>query len=188
MLTWQQDYHANFISLTRNKATADALINRSPITYRLRTSNSNSNQLSKPIKKSALSTGDQDSSEEVSTAIEASADPSQGERTEFTLNIWPAEDYEHLQGATGSALHDGWSTTYLTDRSFAVEALKQALPNTIAAEGLAYWPQDMPKMQKDRKKERLEMKQWLPFGMASPGKKRNAGSNRTQRDPDLGPD
>ncbi|KAK2591033.1 hypothetical protein QQS21_011289 [Conoideocrella luteorostrata] len=171
-------YHGNFVSVTREATTASRLVACSPLTY----------QVPVPRIKTDIHTADLgddegsngfntyrpsiiNSSDELrrrdSSASENGAGPS-GEQRQFKLEIFPAPDYKHKFAMSGSPLYHSWPEAYRKNKSFVAATLKQSLPQTIQATGLAHWLPDTGAnnaSKTDRKSERLQLKSWLPSKM-----------------------
>ncbi|KAJ6443188.1 putative NADH-ubiquinone oxidoreductase 18 kDa subunit [Purpureocillium lavendulum] len=174
-------YHSNFVSVTKEPATATKLVASSPLTYKL----------PKPRPRPDIYTADLDEPQSFhaeqpdvvsghvgsatpapagaaasAAASAAAAATNAADAKEFKLDIFPATEYNHAYAMSGSALHHSWPEAYAKDRSFVAATLKQALPKTVAAEGLSHWlvhAGRTPKM--DHKAKRLQLKSWLPSKM-----------------------
>ena len=163
-----QGYHANFISLTNEASTATKLVSCSPLNYQ-----APGPQVHPDIHVADLANfngiavhGRPRSSGDATSEGKPSPSSCAKEGRNFTLEIFPAPDYEHRHAMAGSLLQHSWPEFYRKDRSFAVTALEQSLPRTIAAEGLAHWHSagdTKPKIQ--GKADRLQVKSWLPSKM-----------------------
>lgn len=95
-------------------------------------------------------------------------DTSRQDQRQFKLEIFPAPDYKHKFAMSGSPLHQPWPEAYQRDKSFVAATLKQSLPHTIRAKGLAHWLFDVGSnnaSKSERKAERLQLKAWVPSKM-----------------------
>ncbi|KJZ79591.1 hypothetical protein HIM_01060 [Hirsutella minnesotensis 3608] len=160
-------YHSNYISVTKDEATARRLVARSPLIYRLPASREQSDtSLADLDGRVAIAPG--------SPRFVSDSDPgpaeADGEAKSFTLEIFPQPDYQHSFAANASPLRRSWPINYQFDRSFTATTLKQSLPRTMAAEGLAHWlfdtdVQTPPRMTRPK---RLQLLNWLPSRMVKP--------------------
>ncbi|UNI20545.1 hypothetical protein JDV02_006623 [Purpureocillium takamizusanense] len=164
-------FHSNFVSVTKDAATATRLVGGSPLTYRLppprarvdvSTAGLEGAGASFHANQPAVMGGHAGAADPpASTDADAAADAK-----EFRLDIFPATDYNHAYAMSGSPLHHTWPEAYATDRSFVAATLKQALPKTLAAEGLSHWlPHTGRSPKMDPKAKRLQLKSWLPSKM-----------------------
>ncbi|POR39175.1 Uncharacterized protein TPAR_00641 [Tolypocladium paradoxum] len=102
--------------------------------------------------------------EPTTSSVEPDAESGRRDLREFTLEIFPAPDYNHKYAMAGSPLHDSWPESYDQDKSFAATTLKPSLPQTVAARGLSHWLFDLGKASRmERKAKRLQLKGWLPI-------------------------
>ncbi len=85
------------------------------------------------------------------------------------LSIGPARDHDHGHAATKATEYPSWPEEYKADRSFAVTALRAALPDTLLKRGLCYWnvKPTAPDSPRDSLRQRLERKQQIPGQMAA---------------------
>ncbi|TQV93972.1 hypothetical protein IF1G_07704 [Cordyceps javanica] len=91
------------------------------------------------------------------------------ETREFVLTIGPARDYDHGRAASKATEHTSWPDGYEADKSFAVMALRETLPDTLLKKGLCYWhvKPAAPDAPRDTMRQRLERKQQIPGQMAA---------------------
>ncbi|KFG83784.1 hypothetical protein MANI_009407 [Metarhizium anisopliae] len=173
-------YHANFISVTKEAATASKLVEYSPLTYHIPVNQMNTdvciadlddsesfNSL-KSNWPSMAAAPDQPPPLVTKHVFTSHAASSHQEQRQFTLEIFPAPDYMHKFAMTGSPLHHSWPEAYRKDKSFLAATLKQSLPQTMASKGLAHWLFDVGSnnaSESERKAERLQLKGWMPSKM-----------------------
>lgn len=105
------------------------------------------------------------------------------ETREYVLSIGPARDYDHGNAATKATEHASWPESYKTDKSFAVTALRDALPDTLMKKGLCYWnvKPAAPDSPRDGMRQRLERKQQIPGQMAAVDAVKSLASPKPQR-------
>ncbi|RDA93646.1 hypothetical protein CP533_4849 [Ophiocordyceps camponoti-saundersi (nom. inval.)] len=137
MFRMTPNYQSNYISVTRERETAERLVRASPISYQLPASSS--------------------SSSSASTA----------EVTEFHLEIFPQADYRHGKAMRTVAERHSWPPMWQKDHSLMATTLQQSLPPTIAARGLAHWFLPFYKAPTVYKAWRLSLRKWLPSLMAA---------------------
>lgn len=165
-----QGYHANFVSVTREAATASKLIACSPLTYDVPESLMNADI---HIADLAELEGFDDSTPSAGFATARPTAVEDGgvrrDKMQFKLEIFPEPEYQHRFAMIGSPLQNPWPDVYFKDKSLLSGTLKQSLPQTIAASGFAHWPLDSTEdscvPRPDRKEERLQLKRWLPSKM-----------------------
>lgn len=166
----RQGYHSNFVSVTREPTTASKLVASSPLTYTIAAPRGNADIYVADLGEPEGFNGDPPSvtraRDEPTSSVGADAEGRRGDK-EFTLEIFPAPDYNHKYAMSGSPLHHSWPDAYGQDKSFAAATLKQSLPPTVAAKGLSHWLFDLGKASRmERKAKRLQLKGWLPGKMA----------------------
>ncbi|KAI9172491.1 hypothetical protein HJFPF1_01993 [Paramyrothecium foliicola] len=162
-------YYSNYISVTKDVATAESLVTRSPLRYNLSTSQSDADATPRAR--------NQTDSLKVTTAGESSTDDgfSQPDK-QFTLQIIPQRFYKHGFAMARSPLSKPWPAAYCEDSSFMSTALKQTLPPTVAAKGLAHWLVELDSQPNESMKDaRLAAKGWIPSAMAKDSKYEDAG-------------
>lgn len=90
------------------------------------------------------------------------------ETREFVLTIGPARDYDHTHAAIKATEYSSWPEGYKTEKSFAVTALRDALPDTLLKKGLCHWNiRPEPAGARDGMRQRLERKQQIPGQMVA---------------------
>ncbi|KND89752.1 hypothetical protein TOPH_05640 [Tolypocladium ophioglossoides CBS 100239] len=165
-------YHSNFVSVTKEPTTASKLVASSPLTYNMAVPRANADMYVADLGEPEGFNGDVLSvanahGRPTTSGAETDAESARREHKEFTLEIFPAPDYNHKYAMSGQPLHHSWPDAYNQDRSFAATTLKQSLPQTVAAKGLSHWLFDLGKASKmERKAKRLQLKGWLPSKMA----------------------
>ncbi|KAL7936948.1 hypothetical protein V8C35DRAFT_277449 [Trichoderma chlorosporum] len=172
-------YYANFVSITKERTTAERLVASSPLTYKITEPVRSAVEdiyvadLDEPESFSTLQptiTGQQARGASSPGEQEQGRDPGRGEdlkqgQREFKLEIFPAPDHNHRFAMAGSPLHGSWREVYEQDQSFIATTLKQSLPKSIASEGLVHWMVSSLKLRNKRKTKRLQIKEWLPSRM-----------------------
>ncbi|KAG8417997.1 hypothetical protein J3458_005443 [Metarhizium acridum] len=173
-------YHANFISVTKEAATASKLVEYSPLTYRIPVNEINADVCTADLDESEGLNSLKTNQPSMTTAPDqppplvtehvftSHAASSRQQQRQFTLEIFPAPDYKHKFAMTGSPLHQSWPEAYRNDKSFLAATLKQSLPQTMPSKGLAHWLFDVGgnnASESERKAERLQLKGWMPSRM-----------------------
>ncbi|PNY22584.1 Uncharacterized protein TCAP_07092 [Tolypocladium capitatum] len=165
-------YHSNYVSVTREPTTARRLVASSPLRYNAAVPRANADMHVADLGEPESFHGDPPAvteglDEPTTSSVETDAESAPREHREFTLEIFPAPDYNHRYAMSGSPLHHSWPDAYGQDKSFAATTLKQSLPQTVAARGLAHWLCDPGKASRmEHKARRLQLKGWLPSKMA----------------------
>lgn len=145
------------MSVTRNSATAARIVACSPLVYTVAVPRGSSDEaLDDPERPPAPLDANPPSLE--------GPGPGQQHRT-FRLDVFPEPDYEHRHAMLSSPLQHPWPSAYEHDRSFMAAILKQTLPRTIAAKGLAHWFLDLGQAPRMSGSRRVELKRWLPSRM-----------------------
>lgn len=165
-----------FISLMKDKEAASRLITTSPLSYAVSAPQkspesvlSDLNAGKTLVKSKPVTTLKKEGTSSSSTS--SSSNPDAGTREEapqkeFKIQVWPHPTYRH-HISSRSVLHRSWPDFIGKNESFIANALKQSLPNTMAAKGLANWEPDLGKQQtaavpKSKMHERVQMLSWLP--------------------------
>lgn len=91
---------------------------------------------------------------------------------EFTMNASLNPRYRHQMTGDGLNLQMSWPEFYDENNSFATQILKQSLPDTLAAKGLAHWNVDLGQKWSDtadkaRADERIQLSKWIPGKLKS---------------------
>ncbi|ODA80205.1 hypothetical protein RJ55_03163 [Drechmeria coniospora] len=184
-------YHSNYISVTKEAATARKLVASSPLTYNMvKPKNGTDTSMAGLFESdndvdadrppavtsgqtSAMAHDDgpddgPDGDADVDADVDAAAAHKKEEEVkQFTLEIFPAPEYNHGRAMYGSPLHDPWPDGYENDRSFMATTLRQSLPKTMAAKGLSHWLFELGSTAKNGKSKRLQSKGWLPSKAAA---------------------
>ncbi|KAG5960176.1 hypothetical protein E4U58_004731 [Claviceps cyperi] len=155
VLKWQ-GYHGNFISITKDITTAEELLARSPLAYRMPAprkptdiniadlvdvggSNSLGAHSGQPSMVDHVE--ELDAKDEGPTMRSKFARPDASEEPAmFRLEIYPEPGYNHKHAMSASPLYCAWPHKYVADTSHATSILKHSLPQNMASEGLARWP------------------------------------------------
>ncbi|KHN99394.1 uncharacterized protein MAM_03092 [Metarhizium album ARSEF 1941] len=156
-------YHANFVSVTKEIATASRLVEYSPLTYDVPENHINTDVCVADLDDSESGNGLKSNQPCMTTA----PGHPPGKR-QFTLEIFPAPTYRHHFAMAGSPLYQSWPAAYREDKSFLAATLKQSLPQTMCSSGLAHWLFDVGSnnaSKSGRKAERLQLKRWVPGKM-----------------------
>lgn len=92
----------------------------------------------------------------------------QQQQQEFVLRIFPPVDYTHGGTMESSPLHGPWPTSYTAEDSHTSAILRQTLPHTTAAAGLARWDYNLELYngRMSPKAARLLVAGWMPGNMA----------------------
>ncbi|KAG5919389.1 hypothetical protein E4U42_006533 [Claviceps africana] len=184
--------HANFISVTKEEATAKKLVDSSPLVYRMppplkqtdidvadlvvgdisnafNTESTRPSVLDASQEQSATNDDDKAALGDGFTSAFEQQQNQQQQAAQFKLDIFPEPNYHHEFAMSRSPLHYSWPTTYDRDQSFATSILKHSLPQTIASEGLAHWLLEPgccnPNKITHGKYEREQLRYWLPTKM-----------------------
>lgn len=163
-------YHSNFVSVTKDKATATTLVASSPLTYSIAVSRAYADMYladaGEPASHGNKPTGGQAASGAEAAPPGDSDGSAQRELKKFRLEIFPQQDFNHEFAMSGSPLHHSWPDVYAMDRSFVAATLKQSLPQTIATKGLSHWFLDLSRTYRaGHKTKRLQLKSWRPSRM-----------------------
>ncbi|KAM4063933.1 hypothetical protein HRG_007023 [Hirsutella rhossiliensis] len=156
-------FNANFMSVTKHSATASRLVASSPLTYSI--------PVPRETTEVSLAGIDEPAPFDAHPPLTSGAAASDRDSVpdsqykEFKLNVFPEPDYQHRFAMAPSPLCQPWPPVYEQDRSFMAAVLKQSLPRTIAAKGLAHWFLDFNKPAQSYKARRLQLKSWLPSKM-----------------------
>jgi hypothetical protein len=180
-----------FISLMKDEEPVNKLVTKSPISYNvfiphtapesLLSSLNGSQTLSKSkpitaIKDASSSDDDTPSGGTPSDGTPSSfssSSPTQDAvadsglpQKEFQIQIFPHPTYRH-HDSFPTKLHLSWPDYVCTNESFVTRMLKQSLPNTMAAKGLANWDPDfnrqrMPSESTSKKQDRVLIASWIP--------------------------
>ncbi|PHH90524.1 hypothetical protein CDD83_3390 [Cordyceps sp. RAO-2017] len=176
-------FHSNFVSVPETLSAAKKLVAASPLTY------------SVPVVRDDASMTTADLEEPISfdthrprlTQNGTASDPgsSQEEATkDFRLDIFPQTDYNHKDSVSKSRLCQPWTPVWETDRSLMATVLKQSLPQTMAAKGLAYWFFDVELHPRtDLKARRLQLQRALPSKMMKNNGQAEPQLNRPATEP-----
>ncbi|KAH7148585.1 hypothetical protein EDB81DRAFT_882999 [Dactylonectria macrodidyma] len=183
-----------FISLMKEKEAASRLITTSPFSYAVSTPQTPETVLSdlnarQTLAKSKPVTQMKAKDNSSSTTLSSDSNDKTGRKSlqkEFKIEVWPHPTYRH-HISSRSALHRSWPDFVSEDESFIAKTLKQSLPNTMAAKGLANWAPDLGKQptaapSKLKMHERIQMLAWIP------GKLQMQGSNRQRKPKDAEPE
>lgn len=86
---------------------------------------------------------------------------------EFVMNATPNPRYRHRMTGAEQSLQRSWPKFYDENNSFTTQILKQSLPDTLAAKGLAHWNVDLGQKEtgpvSDAKAmDRLQLQRWIP--------------------------
>ncbi|KAH7149335.1 hypothetical protein B0J13DRAFT_303196 [Dactylonectria estremocensis] len=183
-----------FISLMKEKEAASRLITTSPLSYAVSAPQAPETALSDLNARQTLAKSKpvtQIKTKDTSSSTSLSPDPDvktsrESRNKEFKIEVWPHPEYRH-HISSRSTLHRSWPDFVGEDESFISKTLKQSLPNTMAAKGLANWELDLGKQptaaaSKLKMHERIQMLSWIP------GKLQMQGSNRQRGPKDAEPE
>jgi hypothetical protein len=95
------------------------------------------------------------------------------EQKHFTLEIFPAQDYNHEKTFSRVPEHGPWPASYTSKTSFMAAILEETLPNDVAAKGLARWDNHAldPESEKPaHRSNRIMIESWMPSVIKSSGK------------------
>ncbi|OAA72689.1 hypothetical protein LEL_08473 [Akanthomyces lecanii RCEF 1005] len=177
----RENYEPNrYISVTKSEDTARALTRLSPIACCISLPQIEPEKRARQLQSLAEPSAQPriEFQTQTSKRHEEHGQPSQGaareagidyETREFVLTIGPARDYDHGNAATKATEYTSWPEGYKTDRSFAVTALREALPDTLLKKGLCHWnvKPAAPDSPRDSMRQRLERKQQIPGQMSA---------------------
>lgn len=156
------------MSVTKNPATASRLVASSPLSYSIPVPRETT-QVSLPDVPQEPVPLDADPPSRPGRA--STWNPSSGpddtwpQYKKFKLEVFPEPDYGHQFAVAPSPLRQPWPPAYEQDRSFTAATLKQSLPRTIAAKGLAHWFLNLDHVFTNSEARRLQLKSWLPSKM-----------------------
>jgi hypothetical protein len=110
---------------------------------------------------------------QVKPTVQPYAKPADGEdggaskeQKQFTLQLFRVSDFYHANTMAQVPLHKSWPESYTQHGAHMAGALKQSLPNNIAAEGLSHWDYDVDDWGEiSPKRDRLLLNTWLPSRM-----------------------
>jgi hypothetical protein len=152
-----QNHHSHYVTITKDAKTALELVTRSPLSYRI--------SMSEPSPKPSISS---DTTEAAATpqGVAAAHDAGSPADKQFKLHIFSAPDYQHEFAAMSSPTAKSWLSSYTKSQSFMSTTLKQSLPDSVAAKGLAHWPTDFNGPgEESQESQRLRLKSILPSNM-----------------------
>lgn len=93
------------------------------------------------------------------------AEPDDREQKHFTLEIFPAQDYNHEKTFSRVPEHGSWPASYTSKTSFMAAILEETLPDDIAAKGLARWDNhalDPDSGKPAHRNNRIMVESWMP--------------------------
>ncbi|KAF7563444.1 hypothetical protein G7046_g660 [Stylonectria norvegica] len=164
-----------FISMMRKASDATTMITTSPLNYNVVTPRSTEETYIADLNDSKPLTNTRPTTVDSLTGHESQ----EVNQKRFTIHVWPCKDYHHGRATQSSPLHQSWPSWYDKNNSFLARTLKQSLPQTLAAKGLAHWDLDLGKMaqeEKEKMAERVEVLPWMPSKW-----KRTGGKDATQK-------
>ncbi|RDA85437.1 hypothetical protein CP532_1535 [Ophiocordyceps camponoti-leonardi (nom. inval.)] len=154
MFRMTPNYQSNYISVTRDAETVERLVRSSPISYQLPPSSTASSSPSAFSPSSAFSSADN------------AADVNR-----FRLDIFRQPDFQHGKSMRRVPTRHSWPPMWQKDHSLMATTLRQSLPPTMAARGLAHWFLPFHKAPTVYKAWRLSLRKWLPSLMAAAEKR-----------------
>ncbi|KAH6985986.1 hypothetical protein BKA56DRAFT_670203 [Ilyonectria sp. MPI-CAGE-AT-0026] len=188
-----------FISLMKDKEAASRLITTSPLSYAVSAPQKSPESVLSDlyagktlIKSKPVTTLKKEGTSSLPTSSSSNPDAGTGEEApqkEFKIQVWPHPTYRH-HISSRSVLHRSWPDFIGKNESFITNALKQSLPNTMAAKGLANWEPDLGMQQtaavpKSKMHERVQMLSWLPGKLQTRGLRRQQyASSATDAEPE----
>ncbi|RCI08976.1 hypothetical protein L249_5033, partial [Ophiocordyceps polyrhachis-furcata BCC 54312] len=89
----------------------------------------------------------------------------------FQLEIFLQPDFRHGKAMRTVPARHSWPPMWQKDRSLMATTLRQSLPPTMAARGLAHWFLPFHKAPAVYKAWRLSLRKWLPSLMAAEKKR-----------------
>lgn len=97
---------------------------------------------------------------------------------EFVMNATPNPRYRHRMTGAEQSLQRSWPKFYDDNNSFTTQILKQSLPDTLAAKGLAHWNVDLGQKENGpvsdaKAMDRMQLQRWIPTKIKTQNLRKN---------------
>ncbi|KAK7427859.1 hypothetical protein QQZ08_005632 [Neonectria magnoliae] len=156
-----------FVSLMKDREAVSRLVTTSPFSYAVSIPTSApETALSGVYSRDGLSKLKPVTKMKIQDKSSASGSSQESPEKEFTIQVWPHPEYRH-HISSRSVLHRAWPDVIGKNDSFITKILKQSLPKTMVAKGLANWEPDLGKQRtsagsKNKMQERIQLISSIP--------------------------
>ncbi|KPM36298.1 hypothetical protein AK830_g10272 [Neonectria ditissima] len=159
-----------FISLMKDREAVSRLVTTSPFLYAVSIPKSApETALSAVYGRDGLSKLKPVTRVKTQGTLASSESKQESPEKQFTIQVWPHPEYRH-HISSRSVLHRAWPDVIGKNDSFITKILKQSLPKTMVAKGLANWEPDLGKQRtfagsKNKMQERIQLISSIPGKM-----------------------